>query len=134
MTKLTEQKRLFVDEFIKLRCKNQTQAAINAGYSPKTAASQASGLMKQSEVLECLEDRKNGLARELREEFIFDALEARGVMYQILSNPNAKDSDRLSAAKDFLDRAGFKAPDKVEHSGSVEMRQDHLAAILEQLK
>ena len=131
---LTEQKKLFVREYIKLRCKNQTQAAINAGYSAKSAAAQASGLMKQDEVRAYLEEEKGALYCEIREQFLFDALEARDVMHRILTNPEAEDRDKLNAAKDFLDRAGFKAPDKVEHSGAVEVREDHLAAILEQLK
>ena len=51
---LTEQRKLFVDEYIKLRCKNATKAAINAGYSKKSAQSQASQLLKDSNVLEYL--------------------------------------------------------------------------------
>ena len=34
-------------------------------------------------------------------------------MRQILQNPDAKDKDRLAAAREFLDRAGFKPIDKV---------------------
>lgn len=43
---LTEQRKLFVDEHLKLRCKNATRAAINAGYSSKSAQSQASQILK----------------------------------------------------------------------------------------
>ena len=116
---LTNQRKLFIDEFIKLRCKNQTQAAINVGYSPKTAHSQASNIMKDSEVLEYLEMRKSEIKQELQEEFVFDALEARKVMYKILNNTMSEDRDRINVAKDFLDRAGFKPTDKTESTGDL---------------
>lgn len=116
---LTEQRKLFVDEYIKLKCKNAKQAAINAGYSEKSAQSQSSQILKDSEVSEYLEKRKSEISQELRQEFIFDALEAKKVMYEIMTNPEAENRDRLSAAKDFLDRAGFKPSEDVRLSGQV---------------
>ncbi len=111
---ITAQRKLFVEEYLKLRCKNMAQAAINAGYSHKTAASQASQILKNPKVSEYLESRKAELANDLRQEFIFDALEARKVMNRILNDPAAEDKDRIACAKDFLDRAGFKPTDKQE--------------------
>lgn len=119
MIVLNEQRKLFVDEFIKLRCKNATQAAINAGYSEKSAQSQASQILKDSQVSEYLQQRKNEIAKELRQEFIYDALEARKTMYAIMMNPEADDKDKISVAKDFLDRAGFKPTDEVKVSGEL---------------
>lgn len=116
---LNEQRKLFVDEYIKLRCKNAGQAAINAGYSKKSAQSQASQILKDSEVQEYLKQRKDEISQDLRQEFAFDALEARKVMYEIMSNPDAADRDRIAVAKDFLDRAGFKPVDELNLSGSV---------------
>ena len=113
MARLTAQQELFVDEYIRLRCKNAKQAAINAGYSRKTAYSQGSRLLKNVELLKLVERRKSELLRGLQEEFIFDALTARNVMYKILSDEGAQDKDRITAAKDFLDRAGLKATEKV---------------------
>ncbi len=132
-TRLTEQQKQFVLEYLKLRKANQTQAAINAGYSEKTASSQASQLLKNPKVQEFLKEEENKLAEDLRQEFIFDALEARKVMYRIMNNEGAKDSDRLSAAKDFLDRAGFKATEKVSVSANGDSL-NKLASIMEQLK
>ena len=43
---LTEQRKRLVEEYIKLRCKDQRQAAINAGYSPRSAAVQACEILK----------------------------------------------------------------------------------------
>lgn len=119
MIVLTEQRKLFVDEYIKLRCKNAGQAAVNAGYSAKSAQSQASQILKDSEVVEYLSKRKSEKAKELQQEFVFDALEARQVMYQIMTDPEANDRDKIAVAKDFLDRAGFKPTDEVKLSGNV---------------
>jgi phage terminase small subunit len=121
MAILTEQKKLFVDEFIKLRCKKnkQAQAAINAGYSSRSASSQASQLLKMPEIQEYLQQRRSELSQEIRAEFIFDALEARKTMYEIMTNPDAEDRDKIAVAKDFLDRAGFKPTDEVNVNGNV---------------
>lgn len=131
---LTEQRKLFVDEHLKLRCKNATRAAINAGYSSKSAQSQASQILKDPKVQKYLEERKKALQQDLREEFFFDALEARAIMYQIMKDSEAENKDRLSAAKDFLDRAGFKAPEKMEVKGHLDTGQQKLDDILHQLR
>lgn len=116
---LNDQRKLFVDEYIRLRCKNAKQAAINAGYSPKSAQSQASQILNDSNVQEYLAKRKNEISQDLKREFIFDALEAREVMYEIMKNPEAADRDKIAVAKDFLDRAGFKPVDEVNVNGNV---------------
>ena len=116
---LTEQRKFFVEEHLKLRCKNATQAAINAGYSAKSAASQASQLLKDIKVQEYLEQRKAEISRELKQEFIYDALEARKIMYDIMNNDDAADRDRIAVARDFLDRAGFKPTDEVKLTGKL---------------
>lgn len=119
MNVLTDQRMMFVDEYIKLRCKNARQAAINAGYSEKSAQSQSSQILKDSEVLEYLKKRKDEISKGLQQEFIFDALEARKVMFEIMTNPEADDRDKIAVAKDFLDRAGFKPTDEVKLSGEL---------------
>lgn len=116
---LNEQRKLFVDEYIKLRCKNAKQAAINAGYSQKSAQSQASQILNDPNVQEYLQQRKSEISQDLRKEFVFDALEARKVMFDIMQNPEAADRDRIAVAKDFLDRAGFKPVEEVNLSGEV---------------
>lgn len=110
----TEQQKRFIDEFIRMRENNQTQAAINAGYSPKSAASQSSQLLKNPKVIEYLKEKKSEMEQMLRQEFMYDALEARKVMYEIMNDFEAPENVRLSAAKDFLDRAGFKPVEKQE--------------------
>lgn len=132
---LTEQKQQFVEEYLKLKCKNATKAAISAGYSEKSAAAQASQLLKNSEVAEYLKKRKAELAQELRDEFIFDALEAKKEMYKILTSADADNRDKITIARDFLDRAGFKPGEEVKLSGSVnnpfaDLSVDELKALI----
>lgn len=116
---LTEQKQQFIEEYLKLKCKNATKAAIAAGYSEKSASAQASQLLKNCEVADYLKKRKAELAQELRDEFIFDALEAKKEMYRIMVDPNADNRDKITIARDFLDRAGFKPGEEVKLSGSI---------------
>lgn len=116
---LTEQNKCFVEEFLKLKCKNATKAAIAAGYSEKTASSQASMLLKHTDVSKYLRQRKAEMAQALRDEFIFDALEAKKAMYSIMVDPDADNRDKITIARDFLDRAGFKPGEEVKISGQI---------------
>lgn len=111
---------------MKLRKKNQTQAAVDAGYSPKSASSQAYQLLQNPIVLEYLEKREKQLEKELKREFFFDAIDARQVLSDIINNPESKDADRINAAKDLLDRAGYKAVDVHEIQANVNTNADGL--------
>lgn len=131
---LTDQKKLFVDEHIRLRCKNATQAAINAGYSVKSASAQASQLLKNSEVSEYLKKRKDEIKTELQQEFLFDALEAREIMYEIMNDPEASDKNKITVCKDFLDRAGFKPEDNVVVNGNIKTTNPYDELTVEELR
>lgn len=109
---ITNQQKQFIDEFIKQGRINQKQAAIKAGYSEKTADSQASQLLKNPKVAAYLQERVIQIESEIRKNFIFYALEGIKENLKILKNPDAKDSDKISIAKDFMDRAGFKGVEK----------------------
>lgn len=122
----TAQQKLFVDNYLKNRKKNSTQAAIDAGYSPKSAQSQSSQLLMNPNVLEYLEKREKQLEKELKREFFFDAVDARKVLSDIVNNPESKDADRINAAKDLLDRAGYKAVDVHEIQATVNTNADGL--------
>ena len=122
----TEQQKLFIDNYLKNRKKNQTKAAIEAGYSKKTAHVQANQLLKNPLVLEYLEKREKQLEKELKREFFFDAIDARKVLSDIINNPKSKDADRINAAKDLLDRAGYKAVDVHEVQSTVNVKADGL--------
>ena len=122
----TRQQKLFVDNYLKNRKKNQTQAAIEAGYSPASASSQSYQLLQNPIVLEYLEKREKQLEKELKREFFFDAVDARKVLSDIVNNPASKDADRINAAKDLLDRAGYKAVDVHEIQSTVNVNADGL--------
>ena len=62
----------------------------------------------------------------MKREFFFDAIDARQVLSDIMNNPEAKDADRASAAKDLLDRAGYKAVDVHEIQANVNTNADGL--------
>lgn len=109
---LTEQRKRFVLEYIKLRCKNQREAAIRAGYSPKSAATQACDILKDSEVRAFLQEQKAAILREIQEDLALSASDAVSVVYQVMMDTKAKDADRLKAAFDILDRAGFRPEDR----------------------
>ncbi len=130
----TAQQKLFVDEYLKLRKSNQKKAALNAGYSPKSAEAQASQLLKNPRVRAYLDERESQLEKELRKEFMFDALEARKVMFEIMNDEEAPDNVRVSAAKDFLDRAGFKPIEKQEISGELKTTNAFAELTTEELK
>lgn len=129
----TRQQKLFVDEYLKNRKKNATEAAVSAGYSPKSASSLAYQLLQNPIVQEYLEMREKQLEKELKREFFFDAVDARKVLSNIVNDPDAKDADRINAAKDLLDRAGYKAVDVHEIQATVNTNADGLTdAELEQ--
>lgn len=127
---LTEQRKRFVLEYIKLRCKNQREAAIRAGYSPKSAATQACEILKDSEVQAFLQEQKTAILREIQEDLALSASDAVSVVYQVMMDTEAKDADRLKAAFDILDRAGFRPEDR-DH---VDQSTEELPKLLDALQ
>lgn len=127
---LTEQRKRFVDELIKLHGTNQKQAAINAGYSPRSAESQASQILKDPKVREYYNQQKSTLIRNVWEKLSFMTLEAVETSYSIMMDKDAKDADRLKAAFDILDRAGFRPDDR----SNTEDTEAELPKLLEALQ
>ena len=87
---------------------NGTQSAIKAGYSEKTAYSQANQLLKNVEIQKKIKELEEESRALLQQQFARDAIEARKIMFNIMRDDDAPENVRLSAAKDFLDRAGYK--------------------------
>ena len=108
---LTPRQLIFVQEYIKSR--NGTQAAIKAGYSPKSAEVQASRLLKNDKIRKHLEKVQDQINRDLREIFVEDAVKAYEVLLNIMNDPEAPHKVRLTAARDLLDRAGYKPVERV---------------------
>lgn len=112
MADLRPQIMIFVTEYIK-NGNNATQAAISAGYSEKTAASQGSRLLKSVEVQQYLNKTEQNLNKDLRMMFAENAVNAFTVLLEVMNDSSAQHKDRLVAARDLLDRAGYKPVDKV---------------------
>jgi hypothetical protein len=116
MAELTFKQRRFVLEYMKDSC--ATKAAKRAGYSERRASEIGYQLLQKTTVINAIESHKEEMELQLRNIFLKDALKAREVLYEVMISPNATDRDRINAAKDFLDRAGFKAIEKRELSGA----------------
>jgi phage terminase small subunit len=118
MGELTDKQKAFVYEYMK--SKNATRAAVAAGYSEKTAYSIGSELLKKPEVAEFLAQQEAELKRDLRERFAEEAEMAFETVVKIaqgISPPGVKKPSArtvLDAAKDLLDRAGYKPTDKID--------------------
>lgn len=115
MNGLTRKQEAFVLEYVKDY--NATQAAIRAGYSKRRASEIGYQLLQKTTVLTAIEDFRNDIHHKLKMEFMHDAIRAREVLYEVMASPTSSDRDKIVAAKDLLDRAGFKAIDKHELNG-----------------
>ena len=123
MAELRPQIMIFVTEYIKSG--NATQAAILAGYSEKTAYSQGSRLLKNDEVQQYLNKTTQNLNRDLRQIFAEDAVEAYAVLKKIMLNHASMDKDRITAARDILDRGGYKPVEKIIADVNSEVNNRH---------
>lgn len=112
---LTRKQQAFVLEYVKDH--NATRAAKRAGFSERRASEIGYQLLQKTTVLEAIKSLQDEIHQQLREQFISDALKAREVLYEVMVNPDSTERDRISAAKDLLDRAGFKPIDRKELSG-----------------
>ena len=113
---LTKKQNAFVYEYVKDF--NGTAAAKRAGYSENRASEIAWQLLQKTTVLEAIDKLNKDIEERLRLRFLQDALKARQVLYDVMVDPNSSNRDKIMAAKDFLDKAGFKAVEKREISGS----------------
>lgn len=120
MADLRPQMMIFVTEYLR-NGNNATQAAIAAGYSEKTAASQGSRLLKSVEIQQYLNKTEQNLNKDLRMMFADDAVKAYEVMKDIMNDPAAPPKDRLVAARDLLDRAGYKPIDRLQADVNAEV-------------
>lgn len=124
---MNKKQRAFTVEYVKDR--NATQAAIRAGYSAKSAYSQAHDLLKKPEIMEAIEELENAAAA--RAGITVDAIVER--LNKIASNPGEKASDRIRA-DELLGKYLGMFSEKVQVSGSLNTGADKLAGILAQLK
>lgn len=115
-----------------------TNSAINAGYSKKSAHTQANLLLNNIKVQERIKELESQSRDELQQQFSRDAIEARKIMFNIMKSDDAPEHVRLSAAKDFLDRAGYKPVEhqevKSEHTINTQETSAEFREILERVK
>ena len=101
--------------FVEAFCGNATEAALKAGYSPKTAYSQGQRLLKNDEVKAAIAARQapNSAAR------IADRQERQSFWTQIMRDPDEDMRNRLKAAE-LLGRSECDFVEKVELKGTLE--------------
>lgn len=128
MAALNPKQLIFVQEYMKSG--NGKHAAIAAGYSERSAESQASRMLRDAKVKQYLDKKEANLDRDLREIFVNDAVKAYNVLLEIMLKPEAMDKDRLVAARDLLDRAGYKPVEKVVADVTTQSYEDQLKTIL----
>ncbi len=98
MSNLEPKMKRFVDEYI--IDNNATQAAIRAGYSPKTAKEQGARLLTKVHVKEALEAKKHRLA-------IKAEVSAEWVLRELIDNAKiAKETGDLNPANKALELIG----------------------------
>jgi phage terminase small subunit len=96
---------------------NVTQAAKEAGYSPKTAYRQGHDLLKRPHVLARANLEAERLVAQVRLEFAPLALKARLKLEAIIDNGAIKNMATLQAINTALEYAGLKPAQKSEVSG-----------------
>ena len=100
---LTDQRKQFVEAYCRLG--NGTMAAREAGYKDsKSLVNQASKLKRELAA---------EISEELRSSFMNAAPKALSILMDLAEN-SASDSVKFQAAKDLLDRAGYRAIDRRE--------------------
>ncbi|WP_409306068.1 terminase small subunit [Peribacillus sp. SCS-155] len=110
--KYNDKELLFCQFYVKTQ--NGTLSAIQAGYSENSAHVTASRMLKTEKIQALISSIRNETTEALRAQFLSDAFVARQIMYDIMNDSEVTPTIRLQAAKDFLDRAGFKAVEKKE--------------------
>ena len=116
---LTELQSRFVDEYV--IDGNVFQAALRAGYSETYAKANSYKLLDNVGIKEKIKEKEKEKEEYLRQRFAFDAEVARDVMFQLMNDDDTPENVRLSAAKDFLDRAGYKPTEDMNVNATGDM-------------
>lgn len=125
---MTTRQRAFAEHFARIG--NATQAAVSAGYSPESAYSQGSRLLKNAEIREYL------LSFQVSgsEERIADVAEVRSFWTRVLSDPTARMQDRLRAsellARSYGVFAGGGDTDVLDANATVENQDEPTIIVL----
>lgn len=121
MKNLKPQQERFVVEYLKTP-ENATDAAIRAGYSPKTATAQASRLLTNVNVRKAIDEAQNETRERVKEEVGLTVdMVVNGLLKEAQDYAEGStQSARVSAWAHLGKHLGmFK--DKIEHSGKIEI-------------
>lgn len=102
--------------FVEAFCGNATEAALKAGYSPKTAYSQGQRLLKNDEVKAAIAERGKS-ASSAR---IATREERQAFWTSVMRDPAEKTQDRLRAAE-LLGKSECDFAERVEVSGEMDI-------------
>ena len=124
---MNKKQNAFATEYVKDH--NATQAAIRAGYSERSAYSQAHDLLKKPEIMEAIKELEDAAAA--RSAVTVDKIVNR--LNKIAEDPHAKDADKIRA-DELLGKYLGMFTDKVQVSGQLDTGVAKLQSILDQLK
>ena len=105
---LTEKQQKFLDVLFTDECRGDPVAAIKvAGYAPNTSSTQITAALQEE-------------IAELTKKFIASSgSKAAWAMSEVMTNPtDLGNKEKIVAAKDLLDRAGFAKTDKIEENAA----------------
>lgn len=114
MASLTVKEQKFIHAYI--QSGNGSEAVRKAGYKINRPDQQAYELLRKPEIAAEIAKARKGLQEEFKEA----ARDAFKILVELM-NHSKRDSVRLQAARDLLDRAGYR-PDEVAHL-TVEQQQ-----------
>lgn len=118
---LNDKQKKFADLYFELNI--GTKAAIAAGYEETSAHVQASRLLKNDKIRDYLDGLHQERRERVQSKLAGMAEKAAEMMFDLALNADSENV-RATALKDVLDRAGYKAVDKVENknelSGKIE--------------
>tara|TARA_R100000742_G_C4167306_1_gene6809 strand:- start:42 stop:443 length:402 start_codon:yes stop_codon:yes gene_type:complete len=103
---LTPKQKALVDTLISTGC-SVSEASKVAGFKGKTPDVQGYQTLKKSHVA-------SYMYQQIKESFGISSLKAQHKLLQLSQNAKSE-YVQMESAKDILDRAGFKAPDKHQH-------------------
>jgi len=103
---LNERQRKLVDILLTTGC-SVDEASKAAGYKGKTPAVQGYATLKKPHVAEYIH-------RQIKESFGLNSIQALRTLTRLSMTANSE-YVQMESAKDILDRAGHKAPDKHQH-------------------
>jgi phage terminase small subunit len=96
------------------------EAYLKAGYKNTLSTTSASQLLQKPRIRQAIDDRLAEFRKTMEDKIIGNAEDALDNELFLMTSAESE-MVRLRASQDVLDRAGFKAKDKVEHSGSVDL-------------